>query len=273
MEEQPLVSPCANALARCSARELPQVSGGVDFERLYKVHKRRVYSLCWHMVRNNAEAEDLTQEVFIQVFRKIGTYRGDAAFTTWLHRVAVNVALMRLRKKSYTGATLRECVDSADVAAPGREALTETSLSLSRGLESLDLERAIAQLPPGFRRAVLLHDVQGYGHHEIGRMTGVTVGTSKSQLHKARLRLRDFLNGSSAHPPAKKRRSSFIRANRTKHPAGSLSPRRPLVLTPQGGRLASAPAISTKRIDPAGTLQDEESEFSEEVTHGKVKCA
>jgi RNA polymerase sigma-70 factor (ECF subfamily) len=167
----------------------------VDFERLYETHARRVYRLCWQMVRDDAEAEDLTQEVFIQLFRKIHTFRGEAAFTTWLHRLAVNVVLMRLRKKSRLEPPLGEGAERGEEPDDTRQERAGPATPPSEEIARLDLERAVAQLPPGFKRAVVLHDVEGYGHREIARMLGVAEGTSKSQLHKARLRLRDLLRG------------------------------------------------------------------------------
>jgi len=175
------------------AQEVPHSHGGVDFEGLYRMHAKRIYRLCWRMVWDKADAEDLTQEVFIQVFRKIHTYRGEAAFTTWLHRLAINVVLMRLRKKSRLEPALGEGGERGQKPDHAREKLPAPSLLLTGALDRVDLERALAQLPPGFRHAVILHDVEGYGHSEIAHMLGVSAGTSKSQLHKARLRLRDLL--------------------------------------------------------------------------------
>jgi RNA polymerase sigma-70 factor (ECF subfamily) len=153
------------------------------------------------MLREKADAEDLTQEVFIQLFRKIDTYRGEAAFTTWLYRLTVNVVLMRLRKR-----TLVEC--SADIedqdgqkSSSLREEFSDSCHALSGAIDRLDIERAMAELAPGFKHVFVLHDVQGYAHSEIARMLGVSQGTSKSQLHKARLRLRRVLRGSEAHRP------------------------------------------------------------------------
>lgn len=155
------------------------------FERLYELHRRRVYSLCLRMLGNATDAEDMTQEVFLQVFRKIGTFRGEAAFTTWLHRLVVNQVLMHWRKQ---GVRLEETTEEGDMSEVARP----------RPLPMLDriaLEQAIRKLPPGYRLVFLLHDVEGYEHEEIAAMLGCSVGTSKSQLHKARLKLRHLLRG------------------------------------------------------------------------------
>jgi RNA polymerase sigma-70 factor, ECF subfamily len=194
---------------RCGAREIPRSGGVVDFERLYQMHSRRVFRWCSHMVWDKAEAEDLTQEVFFQVFRKIDTFRGEAAFATWLHRVAVNVVLMWLRK--------RPLIKSSRGESPERSGGTDCATqeggaprsALTGVINRLDLQRALAQLPAGYRTVFVLHDVEGYGHSEIAQMLGVESGTTKSQLHKARLRLRDLLRGvGSRHPQAKVGRMS-----------------------------------------------------------------
>ncbi len=155
------------------------------FEQLYELHRRRVYSLCLRMVGNVTEAEDLTQEVFLQVFRKVGTFRGEAAFTTWLHRLVVNQVLMHWRKR---GVRSEEVIEEGDVGSIARP----HPLPL---LDRIALEQAIQRLPPGYRLVFLLHDVEGYEHEEIAAILGCSVGTSKSQLHKARLKLRRLLQG------------------------------------------------------------------------------
>jgi RNA polymerase sigma-70 factor (ECF subfamily) len=163
------------------------------FERLYRQHSRRVYSVVLRMVGNPAEAEDLTQEAFLQLFRKIHTFRGDAAFSTWLHRLAVNVVLMRLRKKSLPLTSLDEPADAEDESSgPKRDIGAEDPL-IEGSVDRVHLERAVAELPPGYRMVFLLHDVQGYEHNEIARIMDCSIGNSKSQLHKARTRLREIL--------------------------------------------------------------------------------
>ena len=145
------------------------------------------------MVGNPAEAEDLTQEAFLQLFRKIHTFRGDAAFSTWLHRLAVNVVLMRLRKKTLPQTSLDEPADAEDeTSGPKRDVGAEDPL-IEGSLDRVRLERALVELPPGYRMVFLLHDVQGYEHNEIARIMDCSIGNSKSQLHKARTRLREIL--------------------------------------------------------------------------------
>jgi RNA polymerase sigma-70 factor, ECF subfamily len=162
------------------------------FEVLYTRYKRRVYSLCLRMVGDAAEAEELAQEAFLQVYRKIHTFRGESAFSTWLHRLVVNVVLMHLRKKVLPQFPLEEILQPRSEDEPKREFGEDDSV-LRVANERVVLERAIAYLPPGYRLIFILHDVEGYEHKEIAEMLGCTVGNSKSQLHKARLRLRVLL--------------------------------------------------------------------------------
>ena len=163
------------------------------FEALYNLHKRRVYSLCLRMTANTAAAEDLTQEAFLQLFRKIGTFRGESAFSTWLHRLSVNVVLMRLRKKSATETSLEEVTEPDKDSDGPRRDFGAPDLRLSGSLDRLNLQRAVEQLPPGYKSVFILHDVQGYEHNEIAEIMGCSIGNSKSQLHKARMRLRELL--------------------------------------------------------------------------------
>ena len=142
------------------------------------------------MVRNTTEAEDLTQEAFLQLFRKIHTFRGESVFSTWLHRVSVNVVLMRLRKRNLTEVPLESANDEEDSY---RSEIGAPDPVLSGTIDRINLDRAIAELPPGYGRAFMLHDVEGYEHREIADILGCSVGNSKSQLHKARMRLRDRL--------------------------------------------------------------------------------
>lgn len=158
------------------------------FETLYNRHSRRVYSLCLRMTSSQTEAEDLTQDVFIQLYRRIGSYKGEAAFTTWLHRLTVNQVLMRFRKKNVRFETTTEDGELPVVVEHG----TEDPRSMPI-VDQIALDKAISQLPTGYRTVFILHDVEGYEHEEVARMLGITVGTSKSQLHKARLKLRKIL--------------------------------------------------------------------------------
>jgi RNA polymerase sigma-70 factor, ECF subfamily len=169
-----------------------QAGDGPAFEMLYALHKRRVYSLCLRMLGNVAEAEDLTQEAFLQLYRKIATFRGDSAFSTWLHRLAVNVVLMHLRKKGLPQVSLEETLEPSQEDGP-RKDIGARDLTLSGSVDRVTLERAIENLPPGYRLVFVLHDVEGYEHNEIAGMLECSIGNSKSQLHKARMKLRDLL--------------------------------------------------------------------------------
>jgi len=160
----------------------------VAFEQLYERHNRRVYSLCLRMTGNVQEAEDLAQEVFIQLFRKIGSFRGESAFTTWLHRLTVNQVLMHFRKRNVK---LEQTTDDGET--PVQIVVGTTNPNQMPVVDRIALDKAIAQLPPGYRTVFTLHDIEGHEHEEISRMLGCSVGTSKSQLHKARMKLRMLL--------------------------------------------------------------------------------
>jgi RNA polymerase sigma-70 factor (ECF subfamily) len=177
--------------APASDYALAQAAAGGEmaaFERIYQRHHRRVYSLCLRMTQNPPEAEDLTQEVFIQLFRKIGSFRGESAFTTWLHRLTVNQVLMHFRKRSVKDEKTTEEGDTPEQIVPGTEHYDRMPV-----VDRIALDKAIGQLPRGYRTIFVLHDVEGYEHEEIARMLGLSIGTSKSQLHKARRKLRDLL--------------------------------------------------------------------------------
>ena len=162
------------------------------FQALYDKHKRRVYSLCLRMTSNTAEAEDLTQEAFLQLYRKIATFRGESAFSTWLHRLSVNVVLMHLRKKSLPVVSLEETTQPGEEDTPKKDFGAE-DIALAGSIDRLQLQRAVNDLPPGYRTIFVLHDVEGYEHNEIAEIVGCSIGNSKSQLHKARMKLRDLL--------------------------------------------------------------------------------
>jgi RNA polymerase sigma-70 factor (ECF subfamily) len=166
------------------------------FEYLYRLHSRRVYAVCLRMVGNTAEAEDLTQETFLLLLRKIHTFRGESAFSTWLHRLAVNLVLMRLRKKSPPIVSIEAALDPDDETAAPLPAsmIGAPDLLLEGSIDRINLERCIARLPVGYRTIFVLHDIQGYEHHEIAGILGRSIGVSKSQLHKARMRLRELLH-------------------------------------------------------------------------------
>jgi len=180
-------------LSEADAIRLAQQGDTAAFERIYRLHNRRVYALCLRMVGNTAEAEDLTQEAFLQLFRKIHTFRGDSAFSTWLHRLSVNVVLMKLRKKTLPETSLEETTEPDEETGGPRKDVGGPDLLLTGSLDRVNLQRAIAQLPPGYRAAFVLHDIQGYEHNEIAEIMGCSIGNSKSQLHKARMRLRELL--------------------------------------------------------------------------------
>lgn len=172
--------------------DLTQASANGDmtaFELLYERHHRRVYSLCLRMVANATEAEDLSQEVFVQLFRKVGSFRGESAFTTWLHRLTVNHVLMYFRKKRVK---LENTTEEGEIGE--MQDIIQAVTDRPRFIDRIALDKAIADLPPGYRTVFVLHDVEGFEHEEVAALLGVSVGTSKSQLHKARLRLRDLIN-------------------------------------------------------------------------------
>jgi RNA polymerase sigma-70 factor (ECF subfamily) len=178
----------AEAIARASEGD------ATAFEYLYKAHCRHVYSVCLRMIKNPTEAEDLTQQAFLQLFRKIGTFRGESGFSTWLHRVTVNIVLMYLRRKKPTE------IPFEDLNRPGSddEGVREhgsNDTSMLGAIDRLNLMRAIRKLPSGYKQQFLLYDVFGYEHSEIARLLGCSIGCSKSQLHKARKRLRRLLQG------------------------------------------------------------------------------
>ena len=171
--------------------ELAQRSAQGDmtaFQELYERHNRRVYSLCLRMTSNPTEAEDLAQEVFIQLFRKIGSFRGESAFTTWLHRLTVNQVLMHFRKR---GVRLEQTTEEGEV--PVQIVKGTENPNAMPVVDRIALDKAIGQLPPGYKMVFTLHDIEGHEHEEIARMLGCSVGTSKSQLHKARMKLRGLL--------------------------------------------------------------------------------
>jgi RNA polymerase sigma-70 factor, ECF subfamily len=158
------------------------------FELIYERYHRRTYSLCLRMTNNTTEAEDLTQEVFIQLFRKIGSFRGASAFSTWLHRLTVNQVLMHFRRRSVKNEKTSEDGEMPEQTLPGTENPDKMPI-----VDRIALNKAIAELPNGYRSVFVLHDIEGYEHEEVSRIMGISVGTSKSQLHKARLKLRGLL--------------------------------------------------------------------------------
>jgi RNA polymerase sigma-70 factor (ECF subfamily) len=164
------------------------------FEYLYKLHCKRVYNLCLRMIKNSAEAEDLAQQTFLQVFRRIGSFRGESGFSTWLHRVTVNTVLMYLRRRKPAEILFENYEHpGADDESPSEYGSND--ISILGAVDRINLKRAIRKLPRGYKRLFLLYDVLGYKHREIGELLGCSTGSSKSQLHKARRRLRQLLQG------------------------------------------------------------------------------
>lgn len=159
------------------------------FERLYRANVNRVYSLCVRMVVDRARAEELTQDVFVRAWDKLHQFRGESSFSTWLHRMAVNLVLNARKSDS----RLRSKFEEQD-EEQGLDALPAASSQMIGAGEMLDLEAAIAKLPPGARRVFVLHDVEGFKHEEIAQQMGVTTGATKAQLHRARMLLRQTLS-------------------------------------------------------------------------------
>ena len=182
-------SPLPVTLSRSLSNDVALAAGGDRraFERLYRAHVDKVFTLCARMVGDRVRAEELTQDVFVRAWEKLGQFRGDSAFSTWLYRMAVNVVLNERQAEKRR----RERHDD------GIEDMDSLSFADARPLPvpglSLDLEAAIAALPPGAKKVFVLHDVEGYTHEEIGAMLGVTSGGCKAQLHRARMLLREAL--------------------------------------------------------------------------------
>jgi RNA polymerase sigma-70 factor (ECF subfamily) len=181
-------------LAEADVVKLAQQGDAAAFEHIYRLHSRRVYSLCLRMAGNPTEAEDLTQDVFLQLFRKIGTFRGESAFSTWLHRMSVNIVLMRFRKKPKAETSLDSLTNPEEESGRSPEEFGRPDLRLDGVIDRVALQAAISELAPGYRAMFILHYIQGYKHHEIARILGCTPGNSKSQTHKARIRLRELLH-------------------------------------------------------------------------------
>jgi RNA polymerase sigma-70 factor (ECF subfamily) len=178
------------------------------FEEVYRTYHRRVYTHCLRMTRSVAEAEDLTQEVFIQLYRKLKTFRGDSLFTTWLHRLTTNAVLMHFRK---VAARPEQATDDTE-ALNGFAGKTQNHNGNSL-IDRIALDEAIRQLSPGYRAVFILHDMEGYEHNQISKILGCAVGTSKSQLHKARMKLRRLLR--------LRKRAAFPRAMEQEKQAGT----------------------------------------------------
>lgn len=202
-----MVTPTVPVSLTDAARILAQARAGDNdaFAEIYLQHKKRVFSICWRMVHDLSLAEDLTQETFLQVHRKLASFRGESAFTTWLHRITVNIVLMHLRKRALPVVSLDEMMASIPEEHIGRGVGT-SDLKQIGVVDRLAIDRATVNLAPGYRSTFLLHDVHGFQHREIASILNCTLGNSKSQLHKARRVLRRILStkgtqaqGSSKH--------------------------------------------------------------------------
>jgi RNA polymerase sigma-70 factor, ECF subfamily len=198
---KPIQADTLLGLGRCETAVVPEVEAirlaqqgdASAFEHIYRLHSGAVHRLCLRMVRNSTEADDLTQDIFLQVFRKIRTFRGEAAFSTWLHRLAVNIVLMRLRKKTPAQTSLEEATEPDEASGKRPKDLGEHDPRLTGLLDGINIDRALKQLPPDYRLIFVLRDVQGYHHNEISEILGCSVSNSKSRLHRARMRLRQWL--------------------------------------------------------------------------------
>jgi RNA polymerase sigma-70 factor (ECF subfamily) len=186
-------SPLATDMPDAEVISKAQEGDGRCFEMLYARHKRRVFSLCLRMTGNYADAEDFTQEAFVQLYRKIKSFRGESAFSTWLHRLSVNIVLMHLRKKNLSEVSLQELLEPQQGEEGPKRELGMTDKVLRGSVERVTLEQAIGELPPGYRIIFVLHDIEGYEHNEIAELLCCSIGNSKSQLHKARMKLRTLL--------------------------------------------------------------------------------
>jgi len=161
------------------------------FAALFHAHKAKVHLICLRMTSNSAEAEDLTQDVFLHVFRKLGTFRRDSAFSTWLYRVTINTVLMHFRRKKLRHVSLDEPVHHVSGARVREYGKVDDELA--GAVDRISVTRAVKDLPSGYRTVFVLHEVNGYEHHDIAHLLRCSIGTSKSQLHKAKAKIRELL--------------------------------------------------------------------------------
>jgi RNA polymerase sigma-70 factor, ECF subfamily len=185
------------------------------FSELYLQHKNRVFAICMRMVRDFALAEDLAQEAFLQVHRRIASFRGDSAFSTWLHRLTVNTVLMHLRKRALAVVSLDHLMEDVPEERAGRS-FGARDLMQAGVVDRLDIDRILATMAPGYRSIFLLHDIEGFDHAEIASLLKCTRGNTKSQLHKARRVLRGAL--SSKRDSARHAKDIFLVPARTGEP-------------------------------------------------------
>jgi RNA polymerase sigma-70 factor, ECF subfamily len=180
--------------------QLAQRGDARAFEDIYRLHFPRVYALCLRLVHDPIEAEDFTQEVFLQLFRKIHTFRGESAFSSWLHRLTINLVFMNFRKRKVATSPLESSVETENERPTTGVQLGFIDPRLSGLFDRMNLQAAVEQLPEGYKKMFILHDVHGYDHEEIAKICGCSVGNTKSQLHKARRRLREALPGRNLAP-------------------------------------------------------------------------
>jgi RNA polymerase sigma-70 factor (ECF subfamily) len=183
----------AAEMSEAEAIRLACKGDAAAFERVYRTHNRKVYGLCLRMAGNPAEAEDLAQEAFLQAFRKMHTFRGESSFSTWLYRLTVNVVLMRRRRKRHPEVSLDAASEPNEENSRPLIELGRADQRLASMLDHVNLSNAIDKLPHGYKEMFILHDVEGYEHKEIAKILGCSIGNSKSQLFKARVRLRKLL--------------------------------------------------------------------------------
>jgi RNA polymerase sigma-70 factor, ECF subfamily len=183
----------ATELSENEAIRMAQEGNSEGFERLYRLHSRRVHGLCLHMSKDPLEAEDFTQDAFLQALRKINSFRGDSLFSTWLHRVTVNIVLMGFRQRKRPKISLDEARELNEEFRKPPVEFSRPDLNLNGVIDRINLVKAIDQLPRGSKKMLLLHDIQGYEHDEISRIVGCSVENSKSQLRRTRLQLRKLL--------------------------------------------------------------------------------
>lgn len=187
-----MVSDVRSSLPDVELVRLAAEGDAAAFEEIHGRYRRFVYNIALRMTGNPADAEDLTQESFISVLRRIGGFRGEAALSTWLYRLTVNQVMMHFRRRRR-----RPEDQTSDGQVPERGPGVARRVGAHPVIDRLAIERAVSALPPGYRAAFILHDVEGYEHKEVALLLGRSAGTSKSQLHKARIRLRELLSEGS----------------------------------------------------------------------------
>ncbi|MGA2983064.1 MAG: RNA polymerase sigma factor [Terriglobia bacterium] len=231
--------------AKAQARRRSVLS--TDFDAIYKQYRRRVFLWCLRIARNAEDAEDLTQDAFLTLCRKINTYRGESAFSTWLYRLTTNIALMRLRRKTLPQTSLDEILEAHEGAINPRQEIKSFDRTLAASVARVDLERMVDQMPGGFRKAFFLHDSEDYSHPEIAELTGWSIGTSKSQLHRARRRLRKLLECE----PGKASRTSMSRGVRPDKKAGWVGQSNPAI---EGGQKTHPGSGGNRFAGRAGSI-------------------